>query len=100
MDTEKKEIEEKLESVEKTAEPKKAKKASPKKSEETKKGIVVNCRLLNVRKDGVKGSAVLEMIPEGSKVSVKTEKSNELFYQVTTEKGIVGFCMKQYIALT
>ena len=60
-------------------------------------GYVTECIKLNVREAASKDSNVLCEILLNSKVIVDKENSTEDFYKVTTETGVEGYCMKQYI---
>ena len=66
-------------------------------------GIVVNCEKLNLRKSPLKdsdGANVITTLLAGSAVVVNESDSTPNFYKVTTETGLEGYCMKQYIKLT
>ena len=60
-------------------------------------GYVTDCVKLNVREAASKDSSVLCEIILNSKVIVDEENSTDDFYKVTTETGVEGYCMKQYI---
>ena len=60
-------------------------------------GYVTDCVKLNVREVASKDSNVLCEIILNSKVIVDEENSTDDFYKVTTETGVEGYCMKQYI---
>ena len=60
-------------------------------------GYVTDCVKLNVRESASKDSNVLCEIILNSKVIVDEENSTDDFYKVTTETGVEGYCMKQYI---
>lgn len=60
-------------------------------------GYVTDCVKLNVRETASKDSSVLCEIILNSKVIVDEENSTDDFYKVTTETGVEGYCMKQYI---
>ena len=60
-------------------------------------GYVTDCVKLNVREAASKDSNVLCEIILNSKVIVDEENSTDDFYKVTTETGVEGYCMKQYI---
>ena len=74
---------------------------APKK--ETKVGIVANCEKLNLRRSPLKDSdganIITELLP-GVAVVIDEDESTSDFYKVTTETGLEGFCMKQYIELS
>lgn len=64
---------------------------------ETITGVVSACRLLNVRKNPKANGEVLCTIPVKAKVTINPSKSTAGWYKVTTEAGVDGFCMKQFI---
>ena len=59
---------------------------------------VVNCTLLNVREAATKASKVLCEINKDTKVTIESEANDE-WYEVTTKKGIKGYCMKEFITI-
>lgn len=74
---------------------------APKK--ESKVGIVANCEKLNLRKSPLKDSdganIITELLP-GVAVVIDEDESTPNFYKVTTETGLEGYCMKQFIELS
>lgn len=62
-----------------------------------KKGIVVNCDKLNVRKAPTKGSEAIAKITKGNEVIINDAESKGGFYKISTVSGIEGYCMKAYI---
>lgn len=62
-------------------------------------GTVTDCLWLNVRERPDQNSKVVAVISALTQLSVDETLSTEDFYKVTTSDGIVGFCMKKYIAL-
>ena len=74
---------------------------APKK--ETKVGIVSNCEKLNLRRSPLKDSdganIITELLPSTA-VVIDDEKSTDEFYKVTTETGLEGYCMRQFIELS
>ena len=74
---------------------------SPKK--ESKVGIVANCEKLNLRRSPLKDSdganVITELLP-GVAVVIDEDESTPNFYKVTTETGLDGYCMKQFIELS
>ena len=74
---------------------------APKK--ESKVGIVANCEKLNLRRSPLKDSdganIITELLP-GVAVVIDEDESTPNFYKVTTETGLEGYCMKQYIELS
>ena len=74
---------------------------SPKK--ESKVGIVANCEKLNLRRSPLKDSDGANIITEllsGVAVVIDEDESTPNFYKVTTETGLEGYCMKQFIELS
>lgn len=66
-------------------------------------GIVANCEKLNLRKSPLKdsdGANVITTLLAGATVVVNESDSTPNFYKVTTENGLEGYCMKQFIKLT
>lgn len=88
--------------VETAAEEKKTKKAAKKPAEKKTpcKGVVSGCAKLNLRRIGYPNGGVITTIPCDANVTIDMEKSTTGFYHVTTEKGVVGFCKKEYISLS
>ena len=73
---------------------------APKK--ESKVGIVHNCAKLNLRRSPLKdddGKNIVSVLVAGTAVIIDDEKSADEFYKVTTEDGLEGYCMKQFIRL-
>ena len=60
-------------------------------------GSVIDCKLLNVRREPNMTSNILTRIEEGETVRILDEMNG--FYKVQTNKGIIGFCMWNYISL-
>lgn len=60
-------------------------------------GVVCNCENLNVREEPSKESKSLCIIKAGDEVEVNGEDTD--FYNVITESGVKGYCMKQFISL-
>ena len=60
-------------------------------------GSVIDCKLLNVRKEPNMTANILTRIEEGETVRILDEMNG--FYKVQTNKGIIGFCMWNYISL-
>ena len=74
---------------------------APKK--ETKVGIVANCEKLNLRRSPLTDSFGANVITELLRVVVVVSDEDEStpnFYKVTTETGLDGYCMKQFIELS
>lgn len=60
-------------------------------------GVVTECVKLRVRSTPEIADNVLTEIILASEVSVDLKESTDEFYKITTEVGIEGYCMKQYI---
>lgn len=63
------------------------------------RGIVTDCRYLNVREAPNPDATVLTTIKALSEVLVDEPESTNDFYKVCTETGAEGFCMKKFIAV-
>ena len=63
----------------------------------TRIGTVVDCKLLNVRREPDMTANILTRIEEGETVRILDEMKG--FYKVQTNKGIIGFCMWNHISL-
>lgn len=87
--------------VEMVVEEKKTKKPAKKPAEKkaSYNGTIVGCVKLNLRQVGYPTGKVIATIPCGAKVTIDMEKSTPGFYHVMTEKGVTGFCKKEYISL-
>ena len=73
---------------------------APKK--ESKVGTVHNCAKVNLRRSPYKdsdGKNIITSLILGTAVIIDDEKSTDEFYKVTTEDGLEGYCMKQFIRL-
>ena len=62
------------------------------------KGIVFNCEKLNIRKGPDKKEKVLCIVNKGSKLTIHDKDTSDWF-NVTTEDGVEGFCMKKFVDL-
>ena len=60
-------------------------------------GVVTECVKLRVRSTPEIADNVLAEIILASEVLVDLEESTDEFYKITTEAGVEGYCMKQYI---
>lgn len=60
-------------------------------------GSVIDCKLLNVRREPNMTANILTRIEEGETVRILDEMKG--FYKVQTNNGIIGFCMWNYISL-
>lgn len=78
-----------IETVENTEEIKTTQKKKPAR---TKKGVVTNCKLLNVREASNKEGKILRTIPEGFEVNILGEENG--FYKINN-----GFVMRDFIKI-
>ena len=62
-------------------------------------GEVVNCNKLNVREEPKKDAKVVGVIEKGAIVNVDPEIGENDFYTVYTPDGLIGYCMKTFIAI-
>ena len=62
-----------------------------------KRGIVFNCLALAIRDEGSKNGNPVFVLDSGIEVKINYERSTQEFYNVTTNDGITGFCMKSFI---
>ena len=60
-------------------------------------GSVIDGKLLNVRREPNMTANILTRVEEGETVRILDEMNG--FYKVQTNKGIIGFCMWNYISL-
>lgn len=63
--------------------------------ESVKVNGVVNCPLLNVRKDASPDSDVITTIEQNTKVLILGDEND--FYNVSLKSGVEGYCVKQFI---
>jgi len=63
-----------------------------------KKGIVVNCSVLNVRKYPSTNSNIMAVVKSRARLNI-IESDHTDFYKVVTEQNMTGFCMKKYIEI-
>ena len=61
------------------------------------KGFVTNCKKLYVRKRPTPTADPVSVIDVDTIVDIDSKRSTDEFYRVTTENGVYGYCMKQYI---
>ena len=62
-------------------------------------GTVSKCPKLNVRKKPNLNAKVVTVIGVNCKVNIDEDKSTNDFYKVTTESGVEGYCMKDFIVI-
>ena len=63
------------------------------------RGVVVNCNRLNVRASADPEARVLCTINALDEVMIDESKTTDEFYNVYTETGVEGYCMKKFIAV-
>lgn len=68
-------------------------------SSEPLRGVVVNCNLLNVRASADPEARVLCTIKALDEVMIDESKTTAEFYNVYTETGVEGYCVKKFIAV-
>lgn len=61
-------------------------------------GVVI-AELLNVRENPSRDAVALEVIKKGDKIGVNVNESTDEWYKVSTDRTIVGYCMKKFIAI-
>lgn len=66
---------------------------------ESTKGVVANCKKLNVRQNPFPTAPIVKVINEGTAVEIDDENSTINFYKVSG-KGFDGYCMKKFIDIT
>lgn len=62
-------------------------------------GKVSGCLNLNIRKGPSKNSEVVSIIPVGTELIIAPNSVDKPWYRVTTEDGVKGFCMNEYITI-
>ena len=62
-------------------------------------GLVVDCNMLNVRKEPSIESEVLCEISWSTELMVYEDESTDEFYKICTASGIEGYCMKKFISI-
>lgn len=65
--------------------------------EEIPNHLIVTAELLNVRSEASKDSKILSIIPKNEKVILNTKKLMNGFYSITTQSGISGYVMKDFV---
>lgn len=66
---------------------------------EPKIGSVVDCKMLNVRKEPSIESEVLCEISWSTELMIYEEESTDEFYKICTASGVEGYCMKKFISI-
>ena len=61
------------------------------------KGIVINTSKLNVRKSPSLESEIIDVIKNKDTLMINPSKSTTLFYHVTLNNGLEGYCVRDYI---
>ena len=65
---------------------------------ESKKGVVVNCLKLNVRKAPTKGSEVLYTVNKGEELEIIVDEYAKGWYKVSkSDHKACGYCMSEYV---
>lgn len=65
--------------------------------ENSVRGIVTDCEILNVRSEAKLTSTPVTTIKAGEQVMIDMDLSNDEFYKVYTAAGAEGYCKKEYI---
>lgn len=60
-------------------------------------GTVINCKILNVRKQPSKSSEVICTVRVTEEVIINKAKSIENWFNIKTKSNIEGFCMKDFV---
>lgn len=60
-------------------------------------GYVSNCEHLNIREEPTTDSKVLMIVDKDEMLVIEPTESTEEWYKITTESGVKGFCMREYI---
>lgn len=60
-------------------------------------GFVTNCKKLYVRKRPEPTAKPVGVIDADTTVEIDCNRSTDDFYRVTTENGLYGYCVRQYI---
>lgn len=71
---------------------------APKK--ETKVGVVAHCLKVNLRSEAITGNNIITVLPAGTALVIDEDETTDKFYKVTTETGLEGYCMRQFIELS
>jgi len=62
-------------------------------------GIVVKCKALNVREEADITSDKICVVPAGTKVVIDNLDSAREWYSITTEAGLSGYCLSEFISI-
>lgn len=62
-------------------------------------GIVVNCKKLNLRTKPSKAANIIYEMPADSKLTINLDRSINGWFNVCTESGLEGFCMKEFVSI-
>lgn len=63
------------------------------------KGVVVDCKKLRLRKEPNLEGEVLDLLNAEDTVTVDLDNSTEEWIKVSTENGIDGYCMRNFILI-
>lgn len=58
----------------------------------------VNCARLNVRVSPTRDASIVCILDRGANVSI-TDDSDDEFYNIYTETGVYGYCVKKFITV-
>lgn len=62
-------------------------------------GIVIGCKMLNIRKSPSKDSDPVCTVDSGEELNINLSDSTDAWYSVSTSTGVKGFCMKEFVAV-
>jgi len=62
------------------------------------KGVIRNCKLLNIRKQSSLDSDILGVLNTESEFVINVKQSTNDFYKINY-KGIDGYCLKKFVKL-
>ena len=62
-------------------------------------GVVTDCLELNIRKEAFTDADIVAVVSALSELCVDLESSTDEWYSVCTVSGIMGFCMKKFVAI-
>lgn len=67
---------------------------------ETAVGVVTGCAKLNIREAPSITSKVVCVVAENSALLIEEDNPDSDWYNVYTETGFNGYCMKKYVSIT
>lgn len=71
--------------------------STPEPPAEPIEGYVTDCLKLNIRKEPSLQADILCEVPVAAKLLIAPDTSTEEWFNVVTESGVDGFCMKKYV---